>query len=53
VAAFEQPGIEVLLQLLDLEGHRGLGHEQLLRRLRKRKLAGNGMKYLQAAVGHG
>jgi hypothetical protein len=26
--AVKQPGVEVLFQLLDLEGHRRLGHEQ-------------------------
>jgi hypothetical protein len=53
MAALEQPCIEMFLQLLDLESHRRLGHEQLLRRLRERKLAGNGMEYLQATIGHG
>jgi hypothetical protein len=28
VAPVEQAGVELFFQLLDLEGHRGLGHEQ-------------------------
>jgi len=33
VGTVEQPGVEVILQLAHLEGHRGLGHVQGIRRL--------------------
>ncbi len=52
VAAIEQPGVEVLLQLLDLKGHRGLRHEQHLGRLGERQLLGYGVKHLKSAIGH-
>jgi len=52
VAALEQARVELLLQLLDLKRNRRLRHEQLLRGLREAHLPGNGVKNLQAAVGH-
>jgi hypothetical protein len=52
MAAIKQAGIEVLLQLLDLEGHRGLRHEQDLGGLGERQLLGYRMKHLKPPIGH-
>jgi hypothetical protein len=52
VRAFKQTGIEMFFELLDLEGHRRLGHEQQFRRLGKRQLFGNGVENLKAAISH-
>jgi hypothetical protein len=53
VAPVEQAGVELFFQLLDLEGHRGLGHEQRFRSPRKRALACNRVENLKATIGHG
>ena len=53
VAALEETRVEVLLELLDLKGDRGLGHEQRLGRLREAHLLRNGVEYLEPAIGHG
>jgi hypothetical protein len=42
----------VILQLLDLEGHRRLSHEQGLGSLGETQMPGNGMKHLQTTVSH-
>ncbi len=52
VAAIKQARVEVLFELLDLESHGRLGHEQYIRRLGKRQLFGNRMKNLQTTIGH-
>ena len=52
VAALEQSGIEVLLELLDLKSHRRLRHEQYLRRLGETQLFGYSIKNLKSAVCH-
>jgi hypothetical protein len=52
MATIEQPGIEMLFQLLDLKGHRRLGHEQDLGRLGKRQLLGHRMEHLKPPISH-
>jgi hypothetical protein len=52
MAAFKQARIEMFLQLLDLEGDSGLGHVKHLGSFGEAELLGNGVKYLQSAVGH-
>jgi hypothetical protein len=42
----------MLFQLLDLEGHRWLSHEQQFGCFGERQLLGNGMKNLQSAISH-
>lgn len=49
----EEPGVEMLLELLDLERHCRLRHEQYLGSLGKRQLFGDGVENLQPAIGHG
>src|SRR5262245_18146087 len=53
VATLEQPRVEMLFELLDLERDRGLGHEQGLRRLGEAHLLRDGVEHLQPAIGHG
>ena len=52
VAAVEQPRVEMLFQLLDLESHRRLCHEQHFRRLGEGQLLGDCVKDLQSPIGH-
>ena len=51
--AIEKAGVELLLQLLDLESDRRLGHEKRLRRLGERQVFRYRMKDLQAPQTHG
>lgn len=50
VTAFEQPGVEVVLELLDLEGDGGLRHVEVLGRPREGAVLGDGVEYLESAV---
>ena len=52
MGAIEQPGVEMLFQLADLKGDRGLGHMQRLRRFGEAQQAGDGMENLESSVGH-
>jgi hypothetical protein len=52
VATVEQARVEVLFELLDLESHSRLRHEQHFGRLGKRQLLGNRVKYLKPAIRH-
>jgi hypothetical protein len=52
VTAFEQPRAVLLLQLLDLEGHGWLRHEQGVGGARETQMFGYGMKNLQTPVSH-
>jgi hypothetical protein len=53
VRTVEQAGVEVLLELPDLEGDGRLGHVQGLGRLGEAEQPGNGVKDLETTVGHG
>lgn len=53
VAAFEQAGIKMLFQLLDLESHRRLSHEENFGRFGEAQLFRYGVKNLESAVCHG
>ena len=53
VTALEQARVEPLLELLDLEGHRRLRHEQRVRRLGERQLLCHRVKDLQPPIRHG
>ena len=46
VGTIKQTGIELFLELADLEGHRRLGHMQFLGRLGKAQQPGHRLKYL-------
>ena len=46
MGAVEQPGIEILFQLTDLEGHRRLCHVEGFRRLGETQQPGNGVENL-------
>ena len=50
--AIEEPHVQVLLELPDLEGDRRLGHEQRLGRLGERKVLRDRVEDLEAPVGH-
>jgi hypothetical protein len=52
VAALEQARVELLFELLHLEGHGRLCHEQLIGGLGEGEVAGDGIENLQAAIGH-
>jgi hypothetical protein len=52
VAPVEQAGVELFFQLLDLEGHGRLGHEQRLSGTGEGSVPGNGVKNLEAAISH-
>jgi hypothetical protein len=48
-----EPGVELFFQLLDLEGHGRLGHEQALSAARvKDPCLATAWKNLEAAIGH-
>ena len=50
--AVEEARVEVLLELLDLEGDRRLGHEQRLGGLGEGQVLRDGVEYLEAPIGH-
>ena len=50
--AVEEPHVQVLLELLDLESDCRLGHEQRLGSLGEGKVLRYRMEYLKAPVGH-
>jgi hypothetical protein len=52
VPAIEQAGVEMLLELANLERDRRLGHEQRLGRLGERKMLGDRVEHLEAAIRH-
>jgi hypothetical protein len=52
VAAIEQTRIELLFQLLDLEGHRRLRHVKRFGGACERAQPRNGVKYLESAICH-
>jgi hypothetical protein len=52
VGAVEEPSIEILLQLANLEGHGRLSHVECFRRLGKTQQACNGVKDLKPPVRH-
>ncbi len=52
MGAVEQAGVEIFLQLANLEGHGGLGHVQRLGRLGKAEQTGHRMKHLKSAIRH-
>jgi hypothetical protein len=49
----EQARVELLFQLLDLEGHRGLGHEQRFGSPGEGSVAGNRVENLKSTISHG
>ena len=53
VLAVEEPGVEVLLELADLKGHRRLGHVQPLAGAGEALELRDRVEHLQAAVDHG
>jgi hypothetical protein len=50
--AVEEPRVELLFQLPDLKGHRGLRHEQGLGRLGERQMLRDRVKYLETPIRH-
>src|SRR6185437_3882226 len=53
IAAIEQPRIELILELANLERDRRLGHAQRVGRLGERPMLRDGVKCLQATIRHG
>src|SRR5574337_604408 len=53
VPPFEEPGVVVLLQLLDLKGDRRLGHEEVFGGTGEGAVLGNGVENLKTTVSHG
>ena len=52
MAALQQPGVEMFLELLDLEGHRRLRHEKPLSGAGEGAVFHHCMKHLESAVCH-
>jgi len=46
MGTIKQPGVEILFQLTNLKGDRGLGHMQYFGRLGKTQLASNVVKHI-------
>ena len=53
MAAIQQAGIEVLLELLDLESDGGLRHVEMLGCARERAVLCHRVEYLKSAICHG
>ena len=52
VAPVEQARVELFFQLLDLEGHCRLRHEERFGGAGERPVSGNGVEYLESTIGH-
>jgi hypothetical protein len=51
--AVKQPGVELFFQLLDLEGHGGLGHEQGFGGPGEGPVPRHRVENLETSIGHG